>query len=370
MVIEKMNDIRPHTDMAEKINKKNLRIVINTTYESAGTKVCVDDLLPRLEAAGHSVERNNWEQYQNFDVALFMSPDANPRRAKHKNPEIVTGIMDPKIATPALRQNLADADFSLVSSLEQRDAIMAYNPNTLIYFMFPNVAARPKVHRHKDKVIIGYHGNREHLLCFYPHISRALDRLSAARSIELWTVYNIKRHGRWTRGLPKKTPVRHIQWTPNIYEQKLAQADIGIVNNAIPASPGLRHRVTRPLTRYLRTQVYPYDQDDTVIRFKYSANPGRIYPFAQLGIPVVADFTSTNGWLLGQDKRGLLAHTQAGWYHALRRLADSPDERQRISDGLRRYIDTSCSIEINFATFNKFLLTQVNHARDATAPAA
>jgi len=86
-----------------------MKIVINTNYKSAGTKVCVDDLTPRLIAAGHSVARNDWKNYGNYDVALFMAPDSEVKKAKAAriNPATKT-FMALRLAVNLEREALRD----------------------------------------------------------------------------------------------------------------------------------------------------------------------------------------------------------------------------------------------------------------------
>ena len=127
-------------------------IVLNTNYQSAGTKVCVDDLVPRLRQAGHAVTLNDWSHYERYDLALFMSPDADVVEAKQQHPGIVCGIMDPKIDHGYLRDRLSAADFCLVSSIEQRDALSDFDCAIHIYYMFPDISSVNKQHR-ESKVI-------------------------------------------------------------------------------------------------------------------------------------------------------------------------------------------------------------------------
>jgi len=335
---------------------QSVKIVINTNYKSAGTKVCVDDLIPRLKKAGHQVTRNDWHNYHNYDLVLFMSPDAEPLKAKHQNPRIKCGIMVPMIDYPHLQVNVRTTDFLLVGSIEARDEQLKYNSHIFIYYHFPDLKPQTKHHSDKSPIIIGYHGNLQHLISFHPNINHALDLLSKHYDLELWAIYNIARHGLWKKHLPKNIPVRHVQWTPHVYHTHLAKCDIGIVNNTIPISNDFRHLITQPLTRYLKWQIHSYHAHDTTIRFKYATNPGRIYPFAQLGIPVIADFAPSMNQFVKNNHSGLIAHSAAGWYHTLEKLITSPQLRQTYSRNLRYHIDHNYSINQNFVELNNYLL--------------
>jgi hypothetical protein len=69
------------------------------------------------------------------------------------------------------------ADLLIVSSIEQKEYLLKYNKNTFIYYMFKDVPNIIKEHTDKDKIIIGYHGNKQHLSAM-GDVSWALDELA------------------------------------------------------------------------------------------------------------------------------------------------------------------------------------------------
>lgn len=316
-----------------------MKIAINTNYKSAGTKVCVDDLSVKFKNAGFEVKRNDWINYPNYDLILFMSPDSEVIKAKKINPRALIGIMDPKI-TIKRRPEVERADFLMVTSLEQKDFFLKYNKNIFIYYMFPEIESLSKEHKNRNKIIIGYHGNKAHLN-YMSDAVKALDRLSDKYIIELWAIYNIKKSTQWKKNLPKKCPVKHIQWSEGIYQSELSKADIGVIPAKIPVKFFLKRF---GLKRY-----------DYLIRFKYSNNPGRIYPFSQLGIPVVADFIPSYCQVIQDGKSGFLVYSKEGWYDALEKLILSPELRNQMSRNLKKYINDNCSPGINFRKFLEFI---------------
>jgi len=337
-------------------DQRQLKIVINTHYDSSGTKVCVEDLSPRLKLAGHQVVHNDWDHYDKYQLAIFMSPDAAITQAKAQNPSIKTCIMNPMTDYPALQCNARSADALIVGSLEQRDEQLKYNQNIFIYYMFPDIQPMFKHHVPKNPIIIGYHGNKEHLINFSPHINLALDQLAEHYPAELWLMYNISKLGQVIKRLPRVIKIRHIQWSPANYHQLLSQCDIGLVNNVIPTPHNYLHLFNQPLTRYLRFNLRPYRAHDTQIRFKYGTNPGRVYVFSQLGIPVISDFAPSMSQVIRDGYSGLIVNSSAGWYHALQNLATNHELRQFYSDNLRHYINHNFSIDGNFLQLNKFFL--------------
>ena len=83
-----------------------------------------------------------------------------------------------------------------------------------------------------------------------------------------------------------------------------------------------------------------------------TSNPGRFAVFGLLGTPVVADFYPSALQYL-QNGRGLVAHSEAGWYHSLETLITSPDLRKEMGTNLENLVKS----EFDFAVQNKnFLL--------------
>lgn len=330
-----------------------MNIIFNTNYKNAGTMICVDDLSKRFLQDGHEVEFNDWENYTRYDIAFFMAPDSDVLTAKTKNPDIICGIMDPKLTTKKQREQVCIADFLGVSSIEQKEAFLPYNKNIFIYYMFPDIKQMQKEHSPKKKITIGYHGNKLHLQSMAP-VTAALDQLSEKYDIELLAMYNHEGLGKWKIGLPKKCPVRHVQWSEKNYIFELGQADIGIV----PAAIAFPERQGKFFSRFLSSYIFNwpgYFRDDYLVRFKYSTNPGRAYIFSQLGIPVIADFLPSYCQLIQDGESGCLVYSQEGWYNALEKLILSHELRNSLSNNLRKFINQTCSPHITYLRFNTFL---------------
>lgn len=337
-----------------------MKIVINTNYNSAGTRVCVDDMTPRLKVAGHEVTRNDWEDYQKYDLALFMAPDSAVDKAKEQNPNITVGIMDPKLALSRTRAEAERADFLLVSSIEQRDVFWHHNKNVFIYFMFPETMVQNKIHKDKEKIILGYHGNKLHLHCFNQQITPALDSLGAKYDLELRVLYNVKKLGQWKIGLPKTVKITHLQWSEEAYYKEFAECDVGLVNNYLPINNKFGKFASSLFKKLNRFNPFGFNQDDYLVRYKYSTNPGRIYIFSQLGIPVVADTSPSMCQLIQDGRSGFLVNSTEGWQYALEKLIKSAVLRQQMSKNLFTFIEANYSIEKNFVKFNDYIINIVN----------
>lgn len=322
-----------------------MRFVINTNYKAAGT-IVLDGLVRRLPGS----VRNDWDHYDSYDVALFMAPDSDVSGAKKSNPKILAGIFDPKVSKARQRSEARAADFLIVSSIEQRDFFLKYNKNVFVYYMFPDVPAVEKVHIQKNpstgsgqgKIIIGYHGNKQHLDAM-SDVSWALDEIAKTCDIELRVIYNIEKLGKWTQNHPSVCRVEHIQWEQGKFLEDLKDCDIGIAPGAIPA-PKL---FARPFLSFAYNPV-SYNSNDYLVRFKMSNNPGRLYVFSQLGIPVVSDFTPSAGQMIRDGFSGRLVGTREGWKLALEELIQDSNQRNDMSRNLKTFIDEHYSPDKNF----------------------
>ena len=330
-----------------------MKIVFNSTYKNAASMICIDDLSKKFLANGDQVFFNDWRGYEKYDIAIFMSPDSDVENAKKINPKIICGIMDPKLNTRRKLKESTMADFLGVSSIEQRDAFLKYNPNIFIYYMFPETPEIHKQHSDKEKIVIGYHGNKLHLHCM-KNLNLALDALSEKYPIELWSIYNIHGLGRWRFNLPRKCPVKHIQWTRDVYEKELSQCDIGVIPAIVPINEG----ITKITSRFISSFFYNwpgYYKHDYIIRFKYSTNPGRAYVFSQLGIPIVAEFLPSYSQIIQDNHSGFLVYSREGWYNALETLIKDAQIRQKMAENLKNHINSTISPDITFKKFLDFL---------------
>lgn len=317
----------------------SLRFVLNSNYTGAAAWICIEKLSRTLQEMGYVAAKNDFNNYKNYDVAIFMSPDAEVDIARTQNPEILVGIADPKLGRPELIENAVKADFLMVSSLEQRDIFLKYNPNIFIFYMLPDIPEIRKEHKDGGKIILGYHGNKAHLEAFYPKITSVLSTLSKEYEIELWAMYNIENLGKWEFGVPEGLEVKHIQWKEENYVDNMSKVDIGLVPNTLP-----QKNVKKLLKQGTVTSThFHYDENDYLTRYKYSSGPGRIYIFSQFHIPVVSDFYPSAAQFILHGKCGYLAHSPEGWYYALDQLCSNARLRQDMGDALFSHFNSIAS---------------------------
>jgi len=267
--------------------------------------------------------------YANYDVVLFMGYDPDILAARKANKSIKIGIIDPR---PSSGIDIKSADFIIANGIEMKDYYINLVPSIFIYPIFPNLSGKPKLHQKKDKLIIGYHGNKIHLEVMYPRITKALEALGVDYSVELWAMYNIEKLGKWTIGIPDPLKIKtlHIQWAPENYEKYIAQCDIGIVPNLLPIQN------QRKLKKLTSSNSRRFNEDDTdyVLRFKATSNAGRIWVFAQYGIPVITDMFPSALQAIKDNEDGFICNSSASWYLALRRLSESAELRNKIGNAL------------------------------------
>jgi len=275
---------------------------------------------------GVSIDFYN-HNYADYDVVLFMGYDARVTEARTINPFIKIGVIDPR---PPKLNEILGADFVIANGIEMQDWLADYFENIFIYPIYPLVNGPLKVHEKHEPLIVGYHGNKVHLMATLPHITRALEALSEDIELELWAIYDVRSLGEMPFELcdPKKVKVRYFQWKEDVYETLIPKMDIGIVPNQIPFKDEmLAKKQTEPFSPLLQPH-----ESDFLMRFKNTSNAGRVYVFSQLGIPVVAGMAPSAAQAIQHGVNGYLALGAGGWYHGLKRLADSAELRKQMGD--------------------------------------
>lgn len=317
---------------------KPLRLAIENAIDDMVARVCASDLADELRAAGVDVAADARGAEDSFDALVLRGADRGAAdriaAAKAVNPSIRVFLCDPKMSAPAYLAASRAADVLIVSSVEQREAFLPLNSNILVRYMFPRFpGTAPRAARRPGPLRIGYHGNLMHLEGMAGSVDQALEKLAAEFPCELVLIYNIAGLGRARAGLPDptKVPVRHVQWSWGVYADVLADCDIGLVPNLLPVA----RRDEALVNTRVEGLAAAYEPFDFLHRFKASSNPGRIYPFAWYGVPVVADLTPSNGLFLRDGESGFLCEGPHGWYAALRAMAANEGLRARFAAAAR-----------------------------------
>ena len=270
-----------------------------------------------------------------------MGYDPRIREAKAMNRGAIVGVID---ARPAAGRDVSGADFLIANGIEMYDW---YARDTAHVFIYPPYPVLPLVPRTPapaaGPVVLGYHGNKVHLQAMYPRVTQAIEALAENHKVEIWALYNIRSHGKWEVGTPNhgNVKIRHIQWTENGYEELLAGTDIGIVPNFIP----LRQRLWGD-SASISKRTFNDDETDYLTRYKSTSNAGRIFVFAQQGIPVVSDMFPSALQLIEHGVDGFLCYSGAAWHRALASLASDPELLSKLGERLLKKYEQRWSPEV------------------------
>ena len=279
--------------------------------------------------------------YSGYDVVLFMGYDPRIEEAKAMNRGVIVGVID---ARPAAGREISGADCLIANGIEMYDW---YARDTAHVFIYPPYPVLPLVPRTPapaaGPVVLGYHGNKVHLQAMYPRVTQAIEALAENHKVEIWALYNIRSHGKWEVGTPNhgNVKIRHIQWTENGYEELLAGTDIGIVPNFIP----LRRKLWGD-SASISKRTFNDDETDYLTRYKSTSNAGRIFVFAQQGIPVVSDMFPSALQLIEHGVDGFLCYSGAAWHRALASLASDPELLSNLGERLLKKYEQRWSPEV------------------------
>jgi hypothetical protein len=280
---------------------------------------------------------------EGYDVILLMTYDHKHAYSIKKNfPSVKLGLIDPR--NHEVRDSAIHCDFLVLDSIEMEDYWRCVKKPILRYVEYPDITPVKKAHVDKEKIVIGYHGNKIHLECMSETVTPALSELRKRYDIELLVMYTGAPPRKEESWIPDGVSVRHIPWSMENYHNELSKCDIGLVPNNI-----IHNRLEKSMNE--TANKYNYSIDDYSLRFKMPSNPGRFAIFGLLGIPVVADFYPSALQYLTNDT-GLVACNPSGWEYCLEKLITSSSLRQRLGDGLQNLVQK----EFDFSVQNNKLL--------------
>jgi glycosyltransferase involved in cell wall biosynthesis len=320
-------------------------IVFNTYYKDAAASMFYIEGMKGL----NNITFFDYGNYSKYDIALFMTYKKDLeelKRTKKENKLLIIGLLDPRGLQ--VEEYLEYVDFLVVDSIEMKDFFSKYNLPIFTYYEYANIPLVNKIHKQKDKIILGYHGNKIHLTAMFPEITSAIELLAQKYDIELLAMYNIEQLGIWDIGVPKNIEVKHIQWNMENYTKILSEVDIGLAPACMPIKQGTRKKS-------IISRFFNDTEDDYLIKFKMPSNPGRLIVFAKLGIPVVADFLPSNLQFVKDEENGFIAYSTGGWYKALEKLIKSSELRQEVSDNMLKVFDKYFDYSSQNIKFTLFL---------------
>jgi hypothetical protein len=301
--------------------------------------------------AGHEV---SFGQDAGADV-LLVDDLLSIAQVRSSHPRARIGLLDPKLNGRRGIANARDADFVVVSSLEQQLQCQASNSNAFVYPWFLSIpqglVRTPR--NEPSPVRIGYHGNRQHLEAMSKTVTPALE--SVGDAVEFVAIYNIAVTGRWRRGRPRGVKLTEVQWTPDTWMQNLASCDIGVVPAFLPSSSTRLVDSVRASLGRIGLNPTGKNAKDFRTRFKFSTNLNRLYPFVAIGVPVVSDVFPSACTVIEHGKTGYLAYDGESWTQAIAALASSEELRREMATLANRQWPVALTPESLAARFVAFL---------------
>lgn len=275
----------------------------------------------------------NQKAFEKYDVVLLMFSDCEKYLEKIRTdaPLCKIGIVDPRRS----EGNTLKGDFVIAQGIEEENWFSDYYYDIFRYDFHPVNPCNLKQHVDKDKIIIGTHGNKIHLHTMYPYLSNAIEALAQDFDIEFRAYYNIEKHGSLDFDLFPSGNVefKEIQWSWDIFQKSMSEVDIGVVPNLIP----IRDLNHAKKTIESLPAIFQEHPTDYLVRYKGTSNIGRLYPFAQLGIPVVADLYPSSCNTIEAGVTGFFGGSAGMWYRSLHKLASSADLRQKIGRNMQEH---------------------------------
>jgi len=272
---------------------------------------------------------------------------------RDQRPDLRIGVIDPR---PSFEHQPVGCDFILTNGIEMMDWYRQFTPNLFFYPIYPQLCRSKETvspRSSTDTIILGYHGNKIHLMEMFPRITQAIEALADHFSVELWVMYNIDKLGMWRRNLPKGVRVNHLQWSEEGYDQYMSQVDIGIIPALLPSDNKRRWKYDRTLNQHA---------SDYALEFKATSNLGRAFVFFQYGIPVVADMIPSALQLMRHEEEGFVCKSSASWFDALYQLCASSEKRKQVSDRMTARFESEYAVEAIHKKLTVFLQQELHQS--------
>ncbi len=310
--------------------------ISDCSIAKGSNRIWVRDMGAHFSELGHSIETQLEAKAGDYDVVIFAKGHFSVeavKRARTNNPLCVIGwinaTVNPLDTIDSERSKYSCLDFFVVGSIEERDSLLPYMENILIFPLIETMYKKKKTHSNQSTITLGYHGNGVHLEEFFPHVTKAIEALSNEMSLKLIAVHAPEKNWEWTKGKPN-IEVEQIAWELETVEDNLLRCDIGLVPGITPIQRDSQMDFFNKSKAIASEEISGYDTD-YLLRFKNKSNAGRSFVFHQLHIPVVAAFMPSHFHILGNQDCGYLAHSQEGWLDGIRALAQSTDKRAAVA---------------------------------------
>lgn len=287
-----------------------------------------------------------------YQFLLVLGYDANfiSKKVKKNNGTLI-GLIDPR---PSQRINLNFFDFFINNGLEMSDWLNKIRKPQFYLPIYPPINKyKNYINSNSRTIKLGYHGNLVHLNSFKKKLVYSLNNLkNYFNTIELILVYDMKNLGKFKYfDNLENIKVFHYQWSKNIYTKKLIHSDIGLV-------PGTININYENFFKTISSSILNKNNenlDDYLIRSKVTTNIGRHLVFAQLKIPIVADFTPSSLQFIDHGINGYVCNSKESFSKTIEELSLSVDLRKKISDKMFLKYNDKYTLKILLNNFQIFL---------------
>lgn len=335
------------------------------------------------------VTSNDFDNYNNYDVAILHGDDDEVFKAREQNPSILIGLAKPhhervvhslftsfslksllyqiRLFTDDNRSNfmvnrnqkLLLSDFLIADSIYLKNTLECEGHNAVYVKLierFDGIALplTPK-EKSNNKIIFGYHGNAKHFIESQDYIFPALNELSKDYDVVLKVVSNISQ-------MPKNImcdfDLQYFEYSyPEIFTL-LSDVDIGLVPNQI----GFRNGMIKTLLTKYGSYFWKTDKaHDLLFRYKQSANAGRAFVFAQIGKPFIACPVPEVVSIFGCIQEDYLPFDGKHWFHSILKLANDENKRIELSEKLLDLMNDNVNIVSEANVLRKYIVDKLNY---------
>lgn len=341
-ITDKVISTKTPTFSSQIRSEEKLNVVFNTKTDLKwGTaRIFFYNMCNEMKKLGVNAKFRDWENYEKYDFAIFKAIDFESENARKKNPNIKIGLVHPSDLNRKLIKEIMNADFLIVSTITERDYYLRYNKNIVIIHhseLEPGVFKNYENAEERDKTILVYHGNKQHLEAFDPELKNALEMLSKKYSIKLKAIYNIKNLGIWKKGRPdiKIEDIQHVQSEDmDSIHKEIIEGDIGLV----PVMTSIPYKIKEKYLKKTKRYCFGAYDNDILVRYKNTSNAGRAFVFMQLGIPVVASPIPECCEVISPGETGFIALSEEGWIDSIERLITDFSVRKKIALNAKRLV--------------------------------
>lgn len=318
------------------------------------------------------VAHNDFNNYQNYDVAILHADDDEVSIARDSNPNIIIGLVKPHhervVNVPLEKINLksflyqlrlfvgdknsrfikernckiVNSDFVIADSLYLKSLFESEGHDAVYIKLIEKYNVKPIVLSKKNNksIVFGYHGNYRHFIESKSYIFPALEELSKTFDVTLKVVSNLQD---FDCDNDSGFDVKYFNYNfPGIYDV-LQDIDIGLVPNQIQYRSVFFDRLfTRFGCLFWNTDKY----HDVLFRFKQSSNAGRAFIFSQLAKPFIGCPTPEVVSIFGSVLEEYLPFDKKTWKHCIIKLANDERKRIEISNELIDKVNKSINTKI------------------------